>query len=193
MYLIKNITLINQLTQHPSTGKTMKLHGGIRVAGETIWAASNTYTIKKQQYEHTNAVVSGASPEVIVPFVTDYPDVTKKDLTGYANNAVSFKKKDGFFIKYIFKTPPQTFGKYTFTVNMDDSTNKYFKVCRLLLLQIGDNYPCTEPMPASPTGHETTELTYGKDGEYHPSTNDQPKAGQTASYEFMVCYFKCYL
>ena len=168
----------------------MKLHGGIRVAGETIWAASNTYTIKRQQYVDgsgsPNAVVSGASPEVIVPFVTDYPDVTLKDLDGYANNAVNFQKKDGFFIKYIFKTPPQTFGKYTFTVNMDDSSNKYFKVCRLLLLQIGDNYPCTEPMPASPTGYETTVLTYGKVGEYHPSTNEHPKAGQAASYEFMV-------
>ena len=171
----------------------MKLHGGIRVADQTIWAASNTYTIQKKQFVDSGgspeAVVSGASPEVIVPFVTDYPDVTVKDL----GNIVNFQKKDGFFIKYIFKTPPQTFGKYIFTVNLDDTTNKYFKVCRLLLLQIGDNYPCTEPMPASPTGYETTILTYGKDGEYHPSDNTEPKAGQSANYEFMVCIFIAFL
>ena len=127
----------------------------------------------------------------MVALVTDdaTPEVTIKDL----GNMVNFQKKDGFFIKYIFKTPPQTFGKYIFTVNLDDTTNKYFKVCRLLLLQIGDNYPCTEPMPASPTGYETTILTYGKDGEYHPSDNTEPKAGQSANYEFMVCIFIAFL
>ena len=137
----------------------MKLHGGLRVNGETIWVASNTYTTSASAY---TSLVSGATPEVTVPFVTDYPDVTIKDLQGYPNS-VSFKKNTGFFIKYIIKTPPQTFGKYTFSVNYDDSTNKYFKVCRLLLLSIGDNYPCTRPMPASPTGYETTLLSYGTD------------------------------
>ena len=167
----------------------MKLHGGIRVAGETIWAASNTYTTQKKQFVdgsgNPEAVVSGATPEVIVPFVSDYPDVSIKDIQGYPNS-VNFQKKDGFFIKYIFKTPPQTFGKYTFIANYDDTTNKYFKVCRLLLLQIGENYPCTEPMPASPTGFETTVLTYGKDGEYDSTSNMEPKAGQEAKYEFLV-------
>ena len=158
----------------------MKLHGGIRVDDQTIWAASNTYTIQKQQY--SAAVVSGATPEITVPFVADYPDVMVKDLS----NTI-FQRKDGFFIKYIFKTPPQTFGKYTFIANYDDTTNKYFKVCRLLLLQIGENYPCTEPMPASPTGYETTVLTYGKDGEYDSTTNEEPKDGQEAKYEFLVC------
>ena len=88
----------------------MKLHGGIRVAGETIWAASNTYTIKKQQYVDgsgsPNAVVSGASPEVIVPFVTDYPDVTIKDKAGYENNVVNFQKNDGFLQKRVVACVP---------------------------------------------------------------------------------------
>ena len=160
--------------------KQMKLHGGIRVAGETIWVASNTYTTQTTEY---TTVVSAANPEVTVPFVTDYPDVTIKDLTGYPNS-VSFKKYTGFFIKYIIKTPPEAFGKYTFTVNRDDTTNKYFKVCRLLLVHIGDNYPCTQPMPSSPTGYETTVLNYVTN-----TDNTDPRTGQEATYEFKVCSY----
>ena len=37
------------------------------------------------------------------------------------------------------------------------------------------------------TRYETTVLTYGKDGEYDSTTNKEPKAGQEAKYEFMVC------
>ena len=114
-------------------------------------------------------------PALTVPFVTDYPDVTIKDIDGYPKN-VNFKKGNGFFVKYIVKTPPQTFGKYVFTVNRDDTDNN-FQVCRLLLLHIGDNYPCTRPMPKSPTGFETTILSYGSS----PHT-----AGQEVTYEFKV-------
>ena len=168
----------------------MKLHGGIRVDGETIWVASNTYTTQTEEYGNARAVVSGATPEVIVPFVTDYPDVSLKDLTGYSQGQVSFKKNSGFFVKYIIKTPPQTFGHYKFTVNREDTSNTYFKVCRLLLLQIGDNYPCTQEMPASPTGYETTVLNYGVTGPYDSTDHPDPKAGQEASYEFKVFKFR---
>ena len=117
-----------------------------------------------------------------IPFVSAYPDVTTKDLGG-PGAFVSFKKNSGFFIKYIIKTPPQTFGKYVFTVNKDDTTNKYFKVCRLLLIQIGDNYPCTETMPKSATGYETTILTHGIDAS---ASKDKKRDGQAATYEFTV-------
>ena len=132
---------------------------------------------------------SGATPSVTTPFVTDYADVTIKDLQGYDTDSVSIKKNSGFFVKYIIKTPPQTFGKYTFTVNKDD-TSKYFKVCRVLLLHIGDNYPCTEPMPASPTGYETTLLKYGTELDRRDKTRDDgdsPIKGQAVTYEFKVC------
>ena len=168
-----------------STGKNMKLHGGIRVDGATIWVASNTYTTQTDEYGYSRAVVSGANPVVTAPFVTDYPDVSLKDLPQYPGS-VSFKKSSGFFVKYIIKTPPQTFGAYNFIVNRDDTTNKYFKVCRLLLLQVGDNYPCTKAMPASPTGYETTTLKYITTGPYDSSTNQDPKAGQYAEYNFKV-------
>ena len=115
-------------------------------------------------------------PTLTTPFVTDYPDVTIKDLQGYPNS-VAFKANTGFFIKYIIKTPPQTFGQYVFTVNKDDGTNKYFKVCRLLIIQVGDNYPCTQNMPKSATGYETTIRSY----------SDEPhKEGKEASYKFTV-------
>ena len=107
-----------------------------------------------------------------MPFVTAYPDVTIKDLTGYPR--VNFKKGNGFFVKYIIKTPPQTFGKYVFTVNTE---NNNFKVCRLLLLYIGDNYPCTRRMPKSPTGFETTVLNYG---------SSPHSTGEEVTYEFKV-------
>ena len=158
----------------------MKLHGGIRVDGETIWVASNTYTTKTDTFGFSNAIKSGADPQLIVPFVSDYPDVTIKDLTGYPSS-VSFKKNTGFFIKYIIKTPPQTFGTYSININREDNDNKYFKVCRLLLLHVGDNYPCTKSMPASPTGDETTILTYNED-----TSQDDPRAGQVAKYSFTV-------
>ena len=156
----------------------MKLHGGIRVDGETIWVASNTYSTQTSIYE--GAIKSGADPQLTVPFVSDYPDVTIKDLTGYPSS-VSFKKNTGFFIKYIFKTPPQTFGRYALRINMDDGDNKYFKVCRLVLLHVGDNYPCTKPMPASPTGYETTIAEYNEN-----TDQDDPRAGQEAKYKFTV-------
>ena len=111
----------------------MKLHGGIRVDGETIWVASNTYSTQTSTYE--GVIKSGADPQLTVPFVSDYPDVTIKDLTGYPSS-VSFKKNTGFFIKYIFKLPPQTFGRYALRINMDDDENKYFTVCRLVLLHV---------------------------------------------------------
>ena len=37
----------------------MKLHGGIRAGGTTIWVASNTY--QTQTAEYTSAIVSGAA------------------------------------------------------------------------------------------------------------------------------------
>ena len=61
--------------------------------------------------------------------------------------------------------------------------SKYFKVCRLLLIQIGDNYPCTETMPKSATGYETTILTHGIDAS---ASKDKKRDGQASTYEFTV-------
>ena len=131
--------------------------------------------LKRRPLTFSVALIS--VPALTTPFVADYPDVTIRDLQGYPNS-VAFKKNTGFFIKYIIKTPPQTVGKYKFTINKDDGTNKYFKVCRLLLIHVGDNYPCTEVMPKSATGYETTVRSY----------SDDPHAkGKEASYEFKVC------
>ena len=45
--------------------------------------------------------------EVVTPFLSDYAVMVTKDLT-----VDTMKKYQGFFVKYILKTQPQTYGKY---------------------------------------------------------------------------------
>jgi hypothetical protein len=75
------------------------------------------------------------------------------------------------------KLQPRTRGDYVFKITPPAAA----KICRLELLHIGDNMPCTEPPPIIPTGYENTLLQYAAG-----VALDANECGEDASYTFKV-------
>ena len=168
-----NTFIANAVYELPPQTETpsgeVKFHAGIKDAAQTIWVASSRYTAQSSAY--TSAIATGDVKGLIKPFISDYPIVVTKDRA-----KSEFAHNEGFSIKYILKTNPQTYGKYVFKVNFgSDKAN--FKLCRLRLTQIGANYPCTMEHPKSVDGDETSILAYS------PTAYD---AGSQGEYTFTV-------
>ena len=133
-----------------------KINAGLKIGDSTIWVSTRTYQLKTTDY---SAQAVQASPDTsngpTKPFITSYPIITERD-----NDNVDFKGNEGFYIKYIIKTHPQTRGDYLFKVTPAAGVS----VCKIVVTFIGDNMPCTEPPGPSLTGYENTEITYGVNG-----------------------------
>ncbi len=123
------------------------------------------------------AVESASTPAgPIEPYVSSYPYLTNKDK---ATPSDSWKAGEVFVVKYIMKIQPRTRGKYVFKVTPPASA----KLCKLELVHIGENMPCTEPPPENTplTGYENTKRTYA-DG----VAADAHECGKHADYTFTV-------
>ena len=110
----------------------------------------------------------------VEPFVTSYPFITTKDRV--VPNA-SFYMNEPLTIKYVMKLQPSTRGDYKFVVTPPAGV----MVCKLDLIHIGENMPCTEKPPVELTGNENTVLTYA-DG----TPEKEHACGEQAQWEFKV-------
>lgn len=123
-----------------------------------------------------------------------------QDVTG----SKQLMKNQGFFIKYIMKAQPQTYGRYgvffafehlsllfmkgsplcllffryTFEVNNGADKDKFI-LCRLKILQIGSNYPCAKDVSNTEDKSASTKLHFDGSDTY---TGEE----KTMSYEFLV-------
>ena len=68
-------------------------------------------------------------------------------------------KEETFFIKYILKPQPLSTGKYLLTVKPGAN----FKVCKLVVTHIGENFPCAQINGDIPADARST--TWGYAGE----------------------------
>ena len=68
-------------------------------------------------------------------------------------------KEETFFIKYILKPQPLSTGKYLLTVKPGEN----FKVCKLVVTHIGQNFPCAQINGDIPADARST--TWGYAGE----------------------------
>ena len=156
---------------------TFELNAGLRLSGSSIWVSSRNYTIQTSDY--SGAVIEAANSSMPVePFVTAYPFITTKDR---ADPTAAFHINEPLFIKYVMKLQPTTRGDYKFVVTPPPGV----MVCKLDLIHIGENMPCTEKPPVELTGNENTILTYGTPGgSWTPEL--EHACGEPAQWEFKV-------
>ena len=76
----------------------------------------------------------------IIPFFTDYPFVTHMDRPAADGEPAAMSIEETFFIKYILKPQPLSTGKYLLTFKPGEN----FKVCKLVVTHIGQNFPCAQ-------------------------------------------------
>ena len=155
---------------------TFELNAGLRLSDSSVWVSSRNYTIQTTDY--ANAAIEAANSSMPVePFVTSYPFITTRDR---ADPNASFYMNEPLTIKYVMKLQPSTRGDYKFVVTPPAGV----MVCKLDLIHIGDNMPCTERPPVELTGNENTILTYA-DG----TPEKEHGCGEPAQWEFKVYYF----
>lgn len=98
--------------------------------------------------------IQSSYSEETTPFVTSYPIVSTQD-----RPSPILRGNEVFFIQYLIKTQRGTRGHYVFTILPSPSV----KVCKLEIVHIGANLPCTEPPGPSITGYENVVIEYGAD------------------------------
>ena len=103
----------------------------------------------------------------IVPFFTDYPYITHMDrpVGDDGVTPIPMSIEETFFIKYILKPQPMSTGKYLLTIKPGVN----FKVCKLVVTHIGENFPCTQINDDIPVEDRST--TWGFAGtDFAPNT-----------------------
>ena len=152
---------------------TFELSAGLKLSGASIWVSSRNYTVQTQDY--AAAQIEAADNFTLVePFVTSYPFIWTRDR---ANPNDSFYANEPLSVKYVMKLQPSTRGDYKFVVTPPAGV----KLCRLDLIHIGENMPCTERPPLELTGYENTKLVYA-DG----TPEKEHACGESAQWEFKV-------
>ena len=92
----------------------------------------------------------------IIPFFTDYPLVTHMDRPDADGVPAAMSIEETFFIKYILKPQPLSTGKYLLTVKPGEN----FKVCKLVVTHIGQNFPCAQISDDMPVEDRSTTWGY---------------------------------
>ena len=114
----------------------------------------------------------GSEPET-KPFFVSYPFVSTKDR---AAGEDPFMVKETFFRKYIMKPQPQSTGQYTITIGPGPN----LKVCKLVVIHIGDHFPCTK-IPSQDVTVDFTETT-----SWSFIGGDDYEVGSAVQLKFMV-------
>ena len=161
-----------------TNGDIFELNAGLKLSGSSVWVSSRNYTIKTTDYSSA-AIEAANSSMPVEPFVTSYPFITTRDR---AIPNASFYVNEPLTIKYVMKLQPTTRGDYKFVVKPPPGV----MVCKLDLIHIGENMPCTEkpPVGVELTGNENTALTYGTVTGWTPEL--EHACGEPAQWEFKV-------
>lgn len=77
----------------------------------------------------------------------------------------SFQRGEGLFEKYILKFPPLSRGAFNFVLK----PSIHSRACKIKIIHIGENYPCTQPPGPLITGYENVEIQYDVNGNKHAS------------------------
>ena len=124
-----------------------RVNGGLKIGDSTIWISTRTYLLRTADYAALPILSANNGPTR--PFISSYPLPQDPVVPG-----------QGFMVKYIVKTRAYTRGDYALAVTSDSAS-----VCKVEVIFVGENMPCTEPPGPSLTGYENTEIAYPEDAD----------------------------